>query len=378
MKKNWFYLFMLMAITVMPLTSCDKEDEPTPNEENLHDPTSDADQTPVTGFDALEWLQSNLAVIDENGNVARRIYGTPLDASQPSVLSVPVDNLEGAKATFLNWIAPGKEATEVEGGYDYNLTDADGNAQGSVSFRAVTDEDNVIARMTIAAGTDLKQVSEVNFINNDVWPENAKVQRYYSGRTYKIKAEDYTWNYIRTPKTRSMPIGGGPSPYDITIRVDAPKRDLEFMCIQGNGNGQEAILVWLCPDEYDIYKAGRIETTRHPLANLYLEQDVYKKLPSVVEAQKVLDFYNANNETWSGFLKEMDYRGHHWSASSGIMSWNYATCNAEFILNSYNASTKKIKCLDLDDPVGKICDVACDSSNDYRYMHIRVFPPATN
>ncbi|MBO5964448.1 MAG: hypothetical protein J6P96_00890, partial [Bacteroidaceae bacterium] len=136
MKKNWFYLFMLMAITVMPLTSCDKEDEPTPNEENLHDPTSDADQTPVTGFDALEWLQSNLAVIDENGNVARRIYGTPLDASQPSVLSVPVDNLEGAKATFLNWIAPGKEATEVEGGYDYNLTDADGNAQGSVSFRA--------------------------------------------------------------------------------------------------------------------------------------------------------------------------------------------------------------------------------------------------
>ena len=54
MKKNWFYLFMLMAITVMPLTSCDKEDEPTPNEENLHDPTSDADQTPGTGFDALE------------------------------------------------------------------------------------------------------------------------------------------------------------------------------------------------------------------------------------------------------------------------------------------------------------------------------------
>ena len=378
MKKNWFYLFMLMAITVMPLTSCDKEDEPTPNEENLHDPTSDADQTPVTGFDGLEWLQSNLAVIDENGNVARRIYGTPLDASQPSVLSVPVDNLEGAKATFLNWIAPGKEATEVEGGYDYNLTDADGNAQGSVSFRAVTNEDNVIARMTVAAGTDLKQVSEVNFINNDVWPENAKVQRYYSGRTYKIKAEDYTWNFIRTPKTRSIPIGGqwGSSGYDITVRVDAPKRDLEFMCIQGNGNGQEAILVWLCPDEDDVYNFGRRETTRHPEVKLYVEQDVYKKLPSVVEAQKVLNFYNANNETWNGFLKEMDYRGYKWSATTGI--WNYATCNAEFILNSYNASTKKIKCLDLDDPVGKICDVACDSSNDYRYMHIRVFPPATN
>jgi hypothetical protein len=148
------------------------------------------------------------------------------------------------------------------------------------------------------------------------------------------------------------------------------------MCIQGNGNGQEAILVWLCPDEDDVYNFGRIETTRHPEVKHYVEQAVYKKLPSVVEAQKVLNFYNANNETWNGFLKEMDFRGYKWSATTGI--WNYATCNAEFILNSYNASTKKIKCLDLDDPVGKICDVASDSYNNYRYMHIRVFPPATN
>ena len=28
MKKNWFYLFLLMVVTVIPLTSCDKDDEP--------------------------------------------------------------------------------------------------------------------------------------------------------------------------------------------------------------------------------------------------------------------------------------------------------------------------------------------------------------
>ena len=27
MKKNWFYLFLLMAIAVMPLTSCDNDDD---------------------------------------------------------------------------------------------------------------------------------------------------------------------------------------------------------------------------------------------------------------------------------------------------------------------------------------------------------------
>ena len=30
MKKNWFYLFLLMAIAAMPLTSCDDDDEPNP------------------------------------------------------------------------------------------------------------------------------------------------------------------------------------------------------------------------------------------------------------------------------------------------------------------------------------------------------------
>ena len=44
MKKNWFYLLLLMAFTVMPLTSCDNDDEPKPEEQ--YDPMSDADQSP--------------------------------------------------------------------------------------------------------------------------------------------------------------------------------------------------------------------------------------------------------------------------------------------------------------------------------------------
>lgn len=43
MKKNWFYLFLLMVIAVMPLTSCNKNDEPKDNEEQKHDPNSDSD-----------------------------------------------------------------------------------------------------------------------------------------------------------------------------------------------------------------------------------------------------------------------------------------------------------------------------------------------
>ena len=97
MKKNWFYLFMLMAITVMPLTSCDKEDEqPKPQVIQQHDPNSDSDQSEITAYDAMEWLQNSLVIVDENGEVIRRVYGKPLDESQPDVISVSVADYAAA------------------------------------------------------------------------------------------------------------------------------------------------------------------------------------------------------------------------------------------------------------------------------------------
>ena len=114
MKKYWIYMFLLMAIIAMPFTACSNDDELKAEEENLHNPESDEDQTEVLAYDALEWLQGCLAVVDENGEVVRRIYGTPLDASLPTVLSVAVSDLAMAEKTFLGWVAPGKEATKVE------------------------------------------------------------------------------------------------------------------------------------------------------------------------------------------------------------------------------------------------------------------------
>lgn len=164
MKRNWLYFFLLMAAVVMPMTSCDNDDD-APKQEDMHDPESDADQVAITGYDALDWLQNSIVVVDENNEVLRRIYGKPLDESQPTVVSVPVTDYAEAEETFLGWVAPGKEATKVEGGYKYNLTDAKGQAQGSVSFQAVEGEPGVIARMNLGEGTTLKQVTEVKFVD---------------------------------------------------------------------------------------------------------------------------------------------------------------------------------------------------------------------
>lgn len=92
--------------------------------------------------------------------------GQPLDASQPDVLSAPAADYAAAEQTFLSWVAPDKEATKVEGGYDYNLTSADGQAQGSVSFRAEEGDARVVARMTVTEGTALKQIREFEFLEH--------------------------------------------------------------------------------------------------------------------------------------------------------------------------------------------------------------------
>ena len=348
MKKNWFYLFLLVAIVAMPLTSCDKEEVPQPNGELKHDPESDADQIEVTSYDALDWLQGNIVVVDDSNVVIRRIYGEPLDESQPTVLSVPVSGLADAEEIFLSWVAPGKEATKVDGGYDYNLTDAKGNAQGSVSFRAVEDEGRVIARMSVADGTELKQISEVNFIDSKLWPENAAYEKFEAGKIYYRVGAVLRW----TPGLFSNTFNG--------YKTDL----LPFYCIQGNTDGQEAILIWISPDyEDDDY-------VYHP-RNTYYLNDAYYYLPTEPQAQKVLNVYNNNKALWNKMLNEMDALGLQWSPQEK------GSNVSKFMLQKYsrNREVEFIGCLNLDEPVGEIYQVSVGGLfSYYRYMNIETIP----
>ena len=98
MKKSLFYLFMLMAVAAMPLTSCEKD----PQKDEEHDPKSDSDLTEVTAYNSLSWLQGALVVVNEKGEVVRRVYGESLDESQPDVLSAPVGSYATAEKIFLS------------------------------------------------------------------------------------------------------------------------------------------------------------------------------------------------------------------------------------------------------------------------------------
>ena len=142
-----------------------------------------------------------------------------------------------------------------------------------------------------------------------------------------------------------------------------------FYCIQGNTHGEEAILIWLSPDENDV--------AAHPYVDDYVNPEAYKYLPTVAEAQKVLDIFNDDIRFWNKMLAEMDKRNLRWSWKYGV----WTTGNDEFLLNEYNSEKRLIKCLDLDqsdedDELGRICDIELDDYYRYRYLRIRIFPPA--
>lgn len=351
MKKNLLYFFMLIAAAAMPLTSCEKENL----EEEQQEEQQEEIRIPITSYNGLEWLQGSLVVVDEKGELFRRVYGKSLDESLPDIISVPVSDLSAAERLFHSWVAPGKETISVEGGYDYSLTDDEGKAQGSVSFRTVEGEAGVVARMSVAPGTDLKHISEVQFIDYKFWPENAAYEKVEAGKIYNIDDYVLSWtegNFsddFNTPELKSLP----------------------FYCIQGNTDGKEGILVWLSPD-----CANKGNIRYHHKTSYYAEDAAFKYLATESEIDKVRKFYDNNNQAfWNKMLEEMDAKGLEWSPQS------VGTNKSEFMFQdkaTVALFTEGIGCLDLNESKSNEWYLAIGRLpwySYYRYMHIEIIPP---
>ena len=357
MKKNCFYLLLLATIMAMPLTSCEKG--PKGEEQGQHDPASDADQIEITGYDGLEWFQNSIVVVDKKGKPERRVIGEMLNPSDTTILSVRVSDLKMAEKLFLSWVAPEKEVSKVDDGYDYNLTDRDDTPQGSVAFRNADGNQGVLATVTVGADTDLKCFTEINFVSAQAWPENSSNQKFEYCQTYAIRA-----SHLRMDQNPVQPNDWYWEDGNLTCMVPSWPRDHTFFCIQENTDGKEAILVYLSPDVNDRHAHGRPKD--------YIDYNAYKQCASLPEAEKVLKYYTENYEYWEAMIDYMeDVKGEKWDWHLGTGT----TGNEEFILNSYNEKDGTIKVLDLDSKEGKIIDVDVESCFTYRYIYVRTFPP---
>jgi hypothetical protein len=296
-------------------------------------------------------------VVGENDTVVVRVCGEMLEPADTTVLSNAVTDYAMAEDIFLDWIAPMKEqdVEKAEDGYIYNLTDDNGNPQGSVEFRKADGSEGILAKMTVGEGAALKAISEIRFIAKDAWPENAVHNKLYKkGELYGFVVPEFEYKTVK--------LNNGKKEDRLVI---SSHRNREFYCLQGNDNGKEALLVYLSPDVNEI--------TAHFEPKDYAHSNVYKHFASLYHAQKVLDFYNSNHDEWEQMIEFMEARGHKWD-------WHYGTYtvgNAVFLLNSYNKEGKTMKCLDLDEKIGRVCDVVLHSfwSFEYRYMFVRTEYP---
>lgn len=148
MKKNFLWLF----VAIFPLLAGCCNDV----KDNLGD-----------GVDDLAFMLNRLAPLDG------KVYGVILDDRRPDILCRPVKSDDDALSEFYKLIPNGsnnKGVTKGDNGQlSYQLTDAQGNKQGSITYS--TAEYGYCGEVTLSP--ELMQAtgySSLRYIQEDMWP----------------------------------------------------------------------------------------------------------------------------------------------------------------------------------------------------------------
>lgn len=166
MKRiNFYTAMMLMAFGVLSFSSCSSDDDE-------QEPTSESGD--VVSFNQVKFLQDNIVETDSLGNMVQRVYGTPLNSSDTTVLYVGVESIDEASTLFKNWLSSDTEvkastpsATDMQA----SLKDENGDVKETVYFKAVEEDDEKIAEVTFASKDVFKHFSKVIFIKKEAWPK---------------------------------------------------------------------------------------------------------------------------------------------------------------------------------------------------------------
>ena len=225
---NWTAMTLLFAVTMSAsFMSCSKDDDL--NETN---PNKEQSQPVVFNtHDALAAFQNTIVEMNAEGQVINHIYGEPIDSSDPEHLFIGVDNMEEAKAMFDLWFTNNVVMTPTsKGGVSAKLTDKEGKPQGTIFLNPGTEE-NHIAEVTASPDTQLKGFRCITFLNNSAWPTNPKLMGAYK------------WHKFDIVKNICMK--------DIKSNLSSADQRLNFVCIQGSGNGVKPIF---CGISHGMYK----------------------------------------------------------------------------------------------------------------------------
>ena len=134
-----------------------------------------------------------------------------------------MNTLAEAESLFREWVAPNGKVTKTGNNLTYQLTDNEGNTQGSILFTAST-AGGKLAEVTPSSPTLLKHFSKMIFLSNGSWPYNSTEGKYRLG------------------DIRELNVDHGVSGYHEKV--------YNFVCIREKGNGVNAMFVAISPDLY--------------------------------------------------------------------------------------------------------------------------------
>lgn len=225
MKTTFLNYWAILLMAAFMATGCSDDDDPMAN-----DLPEENEEYVIDELDALQYALTNL---DEAGELKNRIYGVALNEMLPDYLSIGVDSLQEAVDMFRLWFA---DTTEISAD---GLTATFTTRKGSAVLTPTDGEDGIIGRVIFDV-PGLKYVSQIEFILNSAWPENAsKPSDYKFGNSYEFEA--WTWAYEKVHLDDAL--------YKLlAFEKRFPRKDkIKYCCIREYKNAQPALLVAITP-----------------------------------------------------------------------------------------------------------------------------------
>lgn len=293
--KKYYILLMAMAIAFFSVSCGDNDDD---NGNNT------PDGKPL-GFDDLGFLQSNLVLVNEGGEFVQRINGATLVSGDTTTVYIGRDDLAHAESTFISWLSPTTVVNETKEGLSADLTDGEGNPQGTVFFREAMAGDTfqngrVLAVVTFSPETDIKHIEKVVFLPHKLWPLAKKESPYYVG--------------------------------DITKEKTYDEGDRDWLCVREAKEGECGLLVYLSQRK-SLWNSGVINNFASPnnakavSAAIRPQFEAFKQFFSAAGMTLNTDYYWIND--WHSFLPgiysirfsdgDIDW----WNTSFKNPSWRY-------------------------------------------------------
>lgn len=257
----------------------------------------------------LQALQEALFITDESGK-QQPLLGQALDAARPDVLSVRVNDLYDAKATFLRWMPDAKQVITTGDNLTWTLTDEKGNTLGNAYFTATDNAGGQVAKVTFDAAVQPQGITQLNFLLSSAWPLNS------------------TLKHFMGEKKRAKALRNGENKYGYMTTL--PDGEVDCYCINHASDDELAYYVGInFTYIYGIYKNDEEG----------IMEQIFSLLPSEQTAKAIQDIFNKPEEKggrgwdyYREFLKERtgDIDSYHanvwinrWRIKDGGSSRNY-------------------------------------------------------